>query len=195
MFEYIIGDIVSLGADYIVMQNNNIGYKIFTSSNTISNLDLEKKDQVLYTQLQVREDGLFLFGFSTEEEMYMYKLLLLVSKIGPKIAIGILSTLSPNQIKLAIIKKDIDTLCKGPGVGKKTAERIILELKDRIDHNVTPEDDIINLTDNDYDEAVQALMSLGYTKFEVEKVVRKLDISGMDLEVIIREGLKKLSKH
>lgn len=195
MFEYIIGDIVSLGADYIVMQNNNIGYKIFTSSNTISSLDLGKRDQVLYTQLQVREDGLFLFGFSTEEEMDVYKLLLLVSKIGPKIAIGILSTLSPNQIKLAILKKDIDTLCKGPGVGKKTAERIILELKDRIDNNVTMEDDTIVLADNYYDEAVQALISLGYTKFEVEKTIRKLDISGMDLEVIIREGLKKLSKH
>lgn len=195
MFEYIIGDVVSLGADYIVMQNNNIGYKIFTSSNTISSLDLGRKDQVLYTQLVVRDDGLFLFGFSTEEEMDMYKLLILVSKIGPKIAIGILSTLSPNQIKLAIIRKDIDTLCKGPGVGKKTAERIILELKDRIDNNISMEEDIIVLANNDYDEAVQALMSLGYTKFEVEKALRKLDISGMDVEAIIREGLKKLSKH
>ena len=195
MFEYIIGDIVSFGADYVVMQNNNIGYKIFTSSNTIFNLNLGNKDQVLYTQLVVRDDGLFLFGFATEEEMDMYKLLILVSKIGPKIAIGILSTLTSNQIKLAIIKKDIETLCKGPGVGKKTAERIILELKDRIDKNISPEDDAVVLASNDYDEAVQALMSLGYTKFEVEKAIRKLDISEMDVEAIIREGLKKLSKH
>ncbi len=121
MFEFLIGDIVNINNDYIVLQNNGIGYKVFTSSNSIMNIDIGKKDQMLFTQLHVRDDGLFLFGFTTEEEMEMFRLLLLVSKIGPKVGIGVLSALTPIQIKIAIINKDIETLCKAPGVGKKNS--------------------------------------------------------------------------
>lgn len=194
LFEYIIGDVVGIYNDYIVLQNNGIGYKIFTSTNTMNNLRLGERERLIYTELQVREDGIFLYGFSTEDEMNMYKLLQLVTKIGPKVALGILSALSPNTIKKAIITNDIDTLCKGPGVGKKTAERIILELKDRVDKDDIIEENIRDDVKTNV-EAVQALMSLGYTKFEVEKVIRSMDTSNMDIEVIIREGLKKLSKH
>ena len=196
MFEFLIGDIVSINDDYIVLQNNGIGYKVFTSSNSIMNIEVGKRDQMIFTQLHVREDGLFLFGFVTEEEMEMFRLLLLVSKIGPKVGIGILSSLTPVQIKIAIINKDIESLCKAPGVGKKTAERIILELKDRIDTNIALEDNSGQISsNNDYNEAIQALMTLGYTKYEIEKVVRKLDISNMSIEDIIKVGLTKLSKH
>ncbi len=196
MFEFLIGDIVSINDDYIVLQNNGIGYKVFTSSNSIMNIAVGKRDQMIFTQLHVREDGLFLFGFVTEEEMEMFRLLLLVSKIGPKVGIGILSSLTPVQIKIAIINKDIESLCKAPGVGKKTAERIILELKDRIDTNIALEDNSGQISsNNDYNEAIQALMTLGYTKYEIEKVVRKLDISNMSIEDIIKVGLTKLSKH
>ena len=93
------------------------------------------KDLLFYTYLNVREDGIFLYGFTSEEELNMFKLLLLVSKIGPKVATGLLSFLTPNQIKKAIINKDVGILSKAPGIGKKTAERIILELKDKIDNN------------------------------------------------------------
>lgn len=149
---------------------------------------------MIYTQLHVREDGLFLFGFITEEEMDMFNLLLRVSKIGPKIAIGVLSALTPNQLKLAIINKDIPTLCKAPGIGKKTAERIILELKDRIDISIELEIENINTVNNGYDEAIEALISLGYSRFEVERSIRNLDIENMEVEDIIRRALKKLSK-
>ena len=152
LFDFIIGDVVSIQEDYIVLQNNGIGYKIFTSINSMIKLEIGMKNAMIYTNLIVREDGLFLYGFISEEEINMFKLLLLVSKIGPKIALGVLSTLSPNQIKLAILKKKLDILCKVPGIGKKTAERMILELKDRIDKDILTEEyedeEIIN---NDYD--------------------------------------------
>ena len=196
MFEFLIGDIVRIKEDYIVLQNNGIGYKVFTSSNSIMNTEVGKKDQMIYTQLHVREDGLFLFGFITEEEMEMFRLLLLVSKIGPKVGIGILSSLTPVQIKIAIIHKDIEALCKAPGVGKKTAERIILELKDRIDTNITIDEDNLEIVrNNDYNEAIEALMTLGYTRYEIEKSIRKIDIDNMNIEDIIKVVLNKLSKH
>lgn len=196
MFEFLIGDIVNINEDYIVLQNNGIGYKIFTSSNSIMKTEIGRKNQMLYTQLHVREDGLFLFGFTTEEEMEMFRLLLLVSKIGPKIGIGILSCLTPVQIKIAIINKDIEALCKAPGVGKKTAERIILELKDRIDTNISKHEEGVDLVSNNgYNEAIEALMTLGYTRFEIEKSMRTIEIDNMEIEDIIRVVLSKLSKH
>lgn len=196
MFEFLIGDIVNINEDYIVLQNNGIGYKIFTSSNSIKKTQIGKKDQMLYTQLHVREDGLFLFGFTTEEEMEMFRLLLLVSKIGPKVGIGILSSMTSVQIKIAIINKNIEALCKAPGVGKKTAERIILELKDRIDRNIITSEEQDNIIiNNSYNEAIEALMTLGYSRYEIEKSMRSIEIKEMDIEDIIRVVLNKLSKH
>lgn len=195
MFEFIIGDLVSIREEYIVLQNNGIGYKIFTSMNSMVNLEMGMKDVMIYTYFVVRDDGVFLYGFTTEEEIDMFNLLLMVTKVGPKTALGVLSTLTPNVIKLAILRKDLDVLCKAPGIGKKTAERMVLELKDRIDKNILIEDNIEEeLISNDYDEAVQGLVSLGYTRLEVEKTIRTMDVSKMNIEEIIRETLKKLSK-
>lgn len=196
MFEFIIGDIVNIKEDYIVIQNSGIGYRVNTSINSMRDLEVGKKNQMLYTQLHVRDDGLFIFGFTTEEEMDMFNLLLRVSKIGPKIGVGILSTLTPNQIKLAILNKDLKTLCKAPGIGKKTAERIVVELKDRIDQTtILVEDErLIEVESNNNSEAVEALISLGYSRYEVEKAIEQCDVNNMDIEDIIREGLKKLSK-
>lgn len=195
MFEFIIGDIVAINEDYIVLQNNGIGYKIFTSINSMVKLELGMKNSMIYTELSVRDDGVFLYGFISQEEMDMFKLLLMVSKIGPKIALGILSHLTTNQIKAAIMKKDLDTLCKAPGIGKKTAERLILELKDRIDKDFDIEEEDSNkLNLNGYNEAINGLMSLGYTRMEIEKITRTMDVSNMDIEDIIREALKRLSK-
>ncbi|MBU5314115.1 Holliday junction branch migration protein RuvA [Tissierella carlieri] len=196
LFEFIIGDVVSIKEDYIVLQNNGIGYKIFTSTNSMIQLELGMRNAMIFTYLNVREDGLFLYGFTSEEEINMFRLLQMVSKIGPKSALGILSTLTPNQIKVAVIKKELDILCKAPGIGKKTAERMVLELKDRIDKNIeVVEDNISGIKPNDYHEAIDGLMSLGYTRLEIEKIIRTMDISKMNIEDIIREALRKLSKH
>lgn len=195
MFEFIIGNIVDIKPDYIVVQNNQIGYKIFTSTNSMINLEIGMKDAMIYTYLNVRDDGIFLYGFTSEEEMEMYRLLLLVSRVGPKVALGVLSVFTSNQIKIAILSRDIETLCKAPGIGKKTAERILLELKDRIDKNEVLADEGTDLSiSNNYHEAINGLMSLGYRRVEVEKIIRTMDTNNMDVEEIIRKTLRKLSK-
>lgn len=195
MFEFIIGKIVSIHTDFIVIQNNGIGYRVYSSSNSMSNLQIGKEDQLLYTQLIVREDSATIIGFASEDEMAMFNLLIMVSKIGPKIALGILSFLTPNQVRTAILNKNVDELSKCPGIGKKTAERMIVELKDRIDpSSVTAENESVNDLNNDYNESLEALVSLGYSKYEAENVLRVIDTKDMDLEMIIKEGLKRLSR-
>lgn len=196
MYEYIIGDVRWKKEDYIVIENNGIGYKIFTSSNSSIKLEMGMKNAMIYTYYNLREDGVYLYGFIDEEEINIFKLLITVSKIGPKVAIGILSTLTPNQIKTAIARKDITNLCKAPGVGKKTAERMILELKDKVEVCDYAEEEIeINNNRGNYEEAINGLMSLGYTRFEVEKILRDMEISNLSIEETIRNTLKKLSKN
>ena len=195
MIEFIIGNIVDVEEDFTIIQNNNMGYKVFSSKNSLKELEIGKKDQMIYTKLNVREDDISLFGFVTLEEMDMFNLLLRVSKIGPKIGIGVLSALTSNQIKIAIMNKDIPTLCKAPGIGKKTAERIILELKDKIDINIELEIENLNTYSTGYNEAIEALIGLGYSRYEVEKSIRNLDIDNMEVEDIIRNALNKLSKN
>jgi len=193
LYEYIRGKIVGIKEEYIVLDNNGIGYKIFTSENSISKLELNEI-KTMYIYFNLREDGVYLYGFIDEEELEMFNLLLLVSKIGPKTALGTLSTLTPNQIKNAIITKDLDTLCTVPGIGKKTAERVVLELKDRLkDHIVVEDDDIIEDT-NEINTAIHGLMSLGYTRGETMKSIKKINTENLNAEDIIREGLKILSK-
>ncbi len=195
MYEYIIGDVAWIKEDYIVLQNNNIGYKIFTSSNSSIKLQMGMKDVMIYTYYNLREDGVFLYGFTDEEEMDVFKLLITVSKIGPKVAIGILSGMTPNQIKLAIFEKNIPLLMKAPGVGKKTAERMILELKDKISiDDYLEEEEIVLKVSNDHEEAINGLMSLGYSRFEIENTLRSIETSKLSLEEIIRQSLKRLSK-
>jgi len=192
LYEYIRGKVVGIKEEYIVLDNNGIGYKIFTSQNSISTLKLNEI-RTMYIYFNLREDGVYLYGFVSQEELEMFNLLLLVSKIGPKIALGTLSTLTPNQIRNAIINEDIDTLCNAPGVGAKTAGRIVLELKDRIGDEIIVDD--IDIEDrNDINAAIHGLMSLGYTRGEISRVIRKIDTNNLDTESIIRESLKKLSK-
>lgn len=194
MFEFIIGDIVNIKEEYIVLQNNNIGYKVLTSTNTINNLSIGSKDVLIYTDLISRDDGIFLYGFSSEEELSMFRLLLLVSRVGPKVALGILSTFTSSEIGFAIINGDVKTLSTAPGIGKKTAERIILELRDRVDKNVkldSPKGRV--KSGNEVDTAISGLLGLGYTKYEIDKVFKTLDVSNMKADEIIKEILKGIS--
>ena len=194
MIDYIIGDVVHIGDDYFILDNNGMGYKITTSVNTLVALSQDRENQKIHTSLIVREDGMFLFGFKFIEEMDMFKLLLNVSKVGPKVACGILSALRPSQIQRAIVTKDIDTLTKGPGVGKKTAERIVLELKDKVNKNFDMDDETtIHHGNTNYDEAVEALISLGYNRYQVEKSLRGMETDHMTIEEIIKHGLRQLA--
>lgn len=196
MIDFIIGDIVAINEDNIIIQNNGIGYKVFTSITSMLEVEVGDKGAQIYTQMYVRDDSVMIYGFITKEEMNMFNLLLKVGSIGPKSALNILSTINPTQIKVAIHNKDYDTLCKAPGIGKKTAQRMVLELKDKIgDLELTDiqKDEIKSKSLND-DEAIEALQALGYLKFEAEKAIRKLDTEQMGVEDIIKESLKILSK-
>ena len=194
MYEFISGKIVGIKEEYIVLENNGIGYRIFTSKNCISNLEVGATKVTMYMYLSVREDALVLYGFNSSEELNMFELLLKVSKIGPKIAIGILSVLTPNDIKVAILNNDVKILCTAPGVGKKTANRMILELKDRIDDNISTDEEPNSIKTDNYHDALYGLISLGYTRNEATRVLSKLEINNMAAEDIIRLALNKLSK-
>ena len=124
----------------------------------------------------------------------MFELLLLVSKVGPKTALGILSALSYNDIKLAILNNNVELLCTAPGVGKKTASRIILELKDKVDDHVVIEDELFGEDDNSLNEAISALLGLGYTKKEIDRVMLKIETKGLTTEEIIKIALRELCK-
>ncbi len=179
--------------DYIVLENNGIGYRIFTSKHSISNLSINQII-TMYTYFHLREDGVYLYGFTTKEELNMFNKLLLVSKIGPKVGLNVLSTLTPSEIKSAIINKDTDILCTAPGIGEKTAGRIILELKDRIDDIDIVEDMEILDNNSDINIAINGLISLGYTRKEIDWALNKIDVSDMNTEDIIKEVLRRLLK-
>ncbi len=194
MYKYIKGTIEEIGEDFIVVDNNNIGYKIFTSSNTILNINNDSNEKKLYTYLHVREDQMSIYGFITREELDIFKLLLSVSKIGPKVGLAIVSTMTPSEIKISISTDDIKTLTKAPGVGKKTAKRIILDLKDKIEDNIIVEKSSLSLNNNNFNETISALISLGYTKEEAKRAISKIDTDSNNTEDIIKLALNELSK-
>ncbi|NMB97349.1 MAG: Holliday junction branch migration protein RuvA [Clostridiaceae bacterium] len=200
MIRYIKGILEHKDIDYIIVDVNGIGFKIFTSLSTIQSLKEVGSEVKIHTYLQVREDNLSLFGFTSAEELKMLELLLKVSGVGPKVAVSLISNLSPSKFSLAIITDDVKTLSKVPGIGKKTAQRIILELKDKIkkeqkditlysEDNATPD---TGIKDTKASEAIAALMVLGYTALEASRAVSAVYSDELDLEDIIKSSLKKL---
>lgn len=198
MISYIIGEIKYIGEDNFVIENNNIGYFINSSFNTIKTLEINNEFKI-FTKMNVREDDISLFGFSSKDELEVFDLLTSVSTIGPKNAIAILSTLNVDKIKLAIVNNDIDTLTKAKGIGKKTASRIILELVDKVKKMAINDDisisnpDIDNITSNgEIEVAREALLNLGYQRNSIDKVLASLKDSDLSLEEIIKESLKRM---
>lgn len=194
MYSYIKGTVEEINLDYIVIDNNNIGYKINVSSNTIKDLHLGNMAKI-YTKLIVREDDMSLCGFASRKELEMFKLLTSVSKIGPKVGLGILSCATPPQLSAYILSGDIAKLSKCPGVGKKTAERIILELKDKVDKESAEfEATLFNQapTGLELDEAVEALLALGYSNVESKEAVQKFKKDGLKTEDLIKKALTYL---
>ena len=182
--------------DYIVLDNNGIGYLINTSSYSISNFTLYET-YLVHTHMVVREDAILLYGFYDDEELEMFKLLTTVSSIGPKIGLGILSSLSVSTISKAIRTNDINILTKAPGVGKKTASRIILELSDKIAKMNFKEDaETVEITklDDEIESAVEALTNLGYIRTDVVKVIRSLNTENMGIEEIIKQCIIRLAR-
>ncbi len=199
MISFIKGEIAYVFHNYIILENNNIGYQIFLSQNGIGKI-AEKKEQVkIFTYMAVKEDEIALYGFLEKEELDIFNMLISVSGIGPKGALNIISDLSPREIMLAIISEDINTLSKAQGVGKKTAQRLVLELKDKIKtsdamEGINPQQAINLKTQSEPKaEAIEALMSLGYSKSEAVKVVFEISNDITKTEQIIKLALKKLA--
>ena len=196
MISYIIGEIKYIGEENFVIENNNIGYLINSSFNTIKTLEINNEFKI-FTKMNVREDDISLFGFSSNDELEVFELLTSVSTIGPKNAIAVLSTLNVDKIKLAIVNNDIDTLTKAKGIGKKTASRIILELVDKvkkmaINDDISISEDSYTSTNKEIDVAREALINLGYQRNSIDKVLSTLKDSDLSLEEIIKEALKRM---
>ncbi|MCE5222442.1 MAG: Holliday junction branch migration protein RuvA [Clostridium sp.] len=196
MYEYIKGKYVGISKDYIIVENNGIGYKIFTSGATMSSIPKAGDEIMLYLEQIVREDFLGLYGFDSKEELEMFKLLLTVGGVGPKAALSLLSISRVNNLKYAILTNDEKHICRGVGIGKKTAARIILELKDKLKpdellDNTQNFDDSNNENINVLSEALSALLALGYSEKEADFALKKADKND-SVENIIKNALKAL---
>ncbi len=199
MYAYIKGKLEVRGGDYVVLEAGGIGYKVFTSLSTIEVAGQTGHEFKVFTHLYVREDIMSLYGFATQEELGMFELLLTVSGVGPKAALALLSAVSPSKFGLAVITDDTKTLTRAQGIGAKMAQRIILELKDKIKKEQIALNTAAGFEKAAYagsssrlSEAVSALMVLGYTAMEANRAVAAVYSEELDLETIIRNSLKGL---
>lgn len=206
MYYYIQGELALVEPNVAVIDAGGVGYKLTVSGTTVGKLQTaENKSKVkLFTYLSVKEDALELYGFWSQEELSVFKMLISVSGIGAKSAIQILTQLSPEKFALAVAAGDTKAISKTPGVGAKTAARIVLELKDKIakEVSVTGDDAVDYLTGEVIEsngsvigEAAKALAVLGYTRAESDYALKGLEKSGLSLEDTIKEALKKLMKN
>ena len=199
MFAYIKGLLEMKSSGYIVIDINGLGYKIFMSQNNIDTIG-ELHDIIkVFTYVKVREDDISIFGFKTQEELKMFELLISVSGVGAKSALVMLSCIEPSDFAIAVISNDVKVLTKVPGIGNKSAQRIILELKDKLKEEQLEEklkDSSKKLKDNseNINEAISGLMVLGYSKKDIEKAFEHLDIDNLSIEDLIKKGLILLSQ-
>ncbi|WP_195987629.1 Holliday junction branch migration protein RuvA [Clostridium sp. D53t1_180928_C8] len=199
MYEYIKGKYIGINKDYVIIENNGIGYKIFTSGATMAEMPKVSEEVQLYLEQIVREDFIGLYGFKDREELEMFKLLISISGVGAKAALSLLSISRINNLKYAIIMEDDKHLCRAPGIGKKTAGRIILELKDKIKTDEVSEgvdiqqgfEDMAPSNANAIGEALGALLALGYSEKEAESALKKVNREE-SVENIIKECLRVL---
>ena len=198
MIAYIKGKLETKSSTYVVVDVNGIGYKIFMSGTAISEMAETGEEVKIHTHYYVREDNISLYGFNTQEELKMFELLLSVSGVGAKSAIAMLSAIKPSSFALAVISNDVKALTKIPGVGPKSAQRIILELKDKLktEQALAETDDVeiktIIANNSNVDEAVTALQVLGYTRKEIEKAFERMPNKDLSVEDLIKQALKIL---
>lgn len=199
MFAYIKGSLEMKSNGYIVIDINGLGYKIFMSQNNIDSIG-ELHDTIkVFTYVRVREDDISIYGFKTQEQLKMFELLISVSGVGAKSALVMLSCIEPSDFAIAVISNDVKVLSKVPGIGNKSAQRIILELKDKLKEEQLEEklkDSSKKLKDNseNINEAISGLMVLGYSKKDIEKAFEHLDIDNLSIEDLIKKGLILLSQ-
>ncbi len=200
MFAYIKGSLEEKGNNYVVIDVGGIGYKVFMSDMSIQRIGDLKNIVKVHTYYYVREDNISLYGFLTKEELKMFELLLSVSGIGAKSAIAMLSNITPSAFAFAVISNDVASLKKIPGIGAKTAQRIILELQDKLKaeeklalDGAKEQIEIEIQTTQNVQEAIQALQILGYNRKEIEKAMEKIANTDVSVEELIRKGLSLLA--
>ena len=203
MIGYLKGEVAGIYEDKILLEVNNVGYNIYMSASSIAQIDSMGAVIKVYTYLNVREDALLLYGFLTKDDLDFFKLLISVNGIGPKGGLAILSTMTTDDLRFAILSEDAKKIGKAPGVGPKTAQRVVIELKDKVtckelfevnsfEGNKSANND--NLS-SPREEAAMALVALGYSSTESYKAVRLPDINPDDsVETIIKKALKGISK-
>lgn len=202
MFAYIRGSLEVKTKGYIIVDVGGVGYKIFMSETAIQQLGELGEMVKIHTYLRVREDDMSLYGFNNNDELRLFELLLTVSGIGAKLAIQILSNITPSSFIVAVITDDVSKIKKLPGVGPKTAQRLILELKDKLKKDSIEEENsaiqeevqILEKSSENIKEAIAALQVLGYTKLEIEQALKNTNTENTTVEEIIRMGLKNLAK-
>lgn len=205
MIAYIKGEVAWIEEERIVLESGNIGYNIMMPASSFDTQDLVGKEVKIYTHLNVREDAMQLYGFLNLDELKTFRLLLGVSGIGPKAALGILSGLTTDELRFAVLSDDVKTISKAPGIGKKTAQKLILELKDKIDleevfetkqeHARETEGKMESKEENAAKkDAVDALTALGYSSTEALRAVRQTGVTqDMDVETILKLALKNMN--
>ena len=206
MFYYLKGELVHRDTNFCVIDCGGVAYRLTVSLSTLSHLVGKDGTTVkLYTYLAVREDGVELFGFGSNEERASFNQLTSVSGIGPKVAMSVLSTFTPDRLALAICTEDVKAIAKAPGIGAKTAARIVLELRDKISKEMLSGDvpsssktavsaPTTAPMSKSFSEATEALMVLGYDKNTVLGVLKDMDVKNTDVSEIIRLALKKLAR-
>ena len=200
MFAYIKGSLEMKSSGYIVIDINGLGYKVFMSQNNIDTIG-ELHDIIkVFTYVKVREDDISIFGFKTQEELKMFELLISVSGVGAKSALVMLSCIEPSDFAIAVISNDVKVLTKVPGIGNKSAQRIILELKDKLmNYNETAPIDVKTAqpqNSQNMDDAQMVLISLGYEREEIKNAMSKAFLvlkENASAEEILKESLKILS--
>lgn len=199
MITYVKGELTEINDTSIVVECYGVGYEIMVPASILSELPAIGDMVKVYTFQYVREDILDLYGFLTKDDLSIFKLLITVNGIGPKGALSILSVIRPDDLRLAVLSDDVKAIQRAPGIGGKTAQKLIIELKDKLSL-----EDVINHNDNVVtaipasgsirDEAIEALVSLGYSSSEAIRAVRDVpNQDGMDSEELLRAALKKLA--
>lgn len=201
MIAFVRGELAAVEEEKVIIDVGGLGYNVFVSASTFSKLPLEGREVKLYTYMNVKEDLMQLYGFLTKDELQVFKLIIGVSGIGPKGGLGILSQLSPDDLRFAVASKDVKAISAAPGIGKKTAEKLILELKDKLSiedvlNHSSEEEHAVSSTSMNYEvqsEAVQALVALGYGNTEALKAVKQVEIDeNTSVEAVLKKALKYL---
>lgn len=203
MISFIRGLVADTTENSIILENNGIGYEIFMTGSSIEQVSRADREIKVHTYFQVREDAMQLYGFLSRDDLEMFRLLLNVNGIGPKAALGVLAGLTADELRFAVLSDDIKTISKAPGIGKKTAQKLILELKDKLkledafEKKLAHEQETASATGSllhdGRQEAAEALIALGYSNTDAMRAVRKVtDVSPDDVEGLLKAALKQL---